>query len=159
MGRTIIATVLVLALAGGFWWRHHPAHPAPVNASLYETDMTESLLREILSEFKPPIPSICFLAFGDGGTPPSRAFIARFAGSEPSVRSCGSAAAPPTGQFFETSTGRPGLVVHIVSFKELISGTFDVRVSFSNLPAGHDQFIYRVTNLAGEWKIKGRNPA
>jgi hypothetical protein len=159
MWRIIIATILVLALAGGFWWRHHPAHPAPVNASLYETDMTENLVRAILTEFTPPVPSVCFLAFGDGSTPPSRAFIARFAGSQPAVRSCASSVSPPTGQFFETSTGRPGLVVHIVSFKELVPGAFDVLVAFSNLSPGHDHFIYRVSNIAGEWKVKSRKLA
>jgi hypothetical protein len=158
MWRTTISIVLVLALAGGLWWWHHPAHPAPVNASIYETDMTEGLVREILLELKPPVPPVCFLAFGDGTTPPSQKFIARFAGSQTAVRSCGSAASPPTGQFFETSTGRPGLVVHIISFKEFIPGTFDVRVSFSNLPNGQDRFVYRVSNVTGEWKIKSHKP-
>lgn len=153
--RTLIIIIgLGLFLFGGIWWQHnHPAHPAPVNASIYETDMIESLVREILTEFKPPLPSICFLAFGDGTTSPSQKFIARFADSRPTVRSCGSAAAPPVGRFFETSTGRPGLMVHIVRFKEYISGTFDVKVSFSNLPPGHDQFTYRVSQIGGEWRV------
>jgi hypothetical protein len=160
MRRATIAIVLGLVLAGGFWvWHHHPAHPSAVNASRYETDMTEGLVRGILTELKPPVPPVCFLAFGDGSTPPSLAFIARFADSQPAVRSCGSAAAPPTGEYFETSTGRPGLVVRIISFKEFISGTFDVLVGFSNLPPGHNQFTYRVSNVAGEWKIESRKPA
>ena len=126
--RTVIIVIgLGLALLGGLWWRHHPAHPAPVNASIYETDMMESLVREILTEFKPPLPSICFLAFGAGTTSPSPEFIARFAGSQPAVRRCGSAVSPPVGRFFETSTGKPGLVVHIIRFKKYIPGTFDVR--------------------------------
>jgi hypothetical protein len=150
----VIAVVVGLVLAGGYWWLHRPTHPAPVNASIYETDMTEGLMRGILRELKPPVPPVCFLAFGDGSTSPSQAFIARFAGSQPAVRSCGSAASPPTGQFFETSTGRPGLVIHVISFKEFISGTFDVRVALSN----KDRFVYRVSNVTGEWKIKSRQP-
>ena len=159
MPRAITAIVVGLVLAGGLWWWHRPAHPAPVNASLYETDITEHFVRGVLAELQPPVPPVCFLAFGDGSTSPSEAFIARFDGSQPAVRSCGSAVAPPVGKYFEISTGRPGLVVHVISVKEFIPGTFDVLASFSNLPAGHDRFSYRISELAGEWKIKSRNPA
>jgi hypothetical protein len=34
-----------------------------------------------------------------------------------------------------------------------------VEVSFSNLPPGHDRFIYRLTQLGGEWQVKRRQPA
>jgi hypothetical protein len=160
MRAAVIVIGLGLALLGGFWWRHnHPAHPAPVTASIYETDMMESLVRDILAEFPPPPPSVCFLAFGDGATSPSAEFIAHFAGSQPAVCPYGSAVGSPTGTFFETSTGRPGLVVHLVRFQEFIPGTFDVEVSFSNLPPGHDRFIYRLTRLGGEWRVKSRKPA
>jgi hypothetical protein len=47
----------------------------------------------------------------------------------------------------------------IISFKELIPGTFDALVAFSNLPSGHDRFTYRVSNRGGEWKIESRKPA
>jgi len=158
MRRILIAIFLVAAVAGGWWWWRPPRHPV-VDASLYETDMTENLVRIILTQMKPPVPAVCFLAFGDGGTPPSHEFIARFAGSQPAVRSCGSAASPATGQFFETSTGRPGLVVHIIQFKESEPGTFEVLVSFSNLPPGHDRFTYRLYNAAGDWILRSRKPA
>jgi hypothetical protein len=158
--RTLLL-VLSLALLGaaGIWWWQRPAHPAPVKASLYETDMAEALVRSILAELKTDAPPVCFLAFGEGGTPPGREFLARFAGSHPAVRSCGSSAAPPIGKFFEISTGKPGLVVHIIRFKEFVPGTFDVLVSFSNLPAGQDRFTYRVAQIAGEWTVKSRKPA
>jgi hypothetical protein len=159
MLRVILVIAFVLALAGGWWRWHSPTHPAPVKASIYETDMTEHLVREILAAWPPPAPPVCFLAFGDGSTSPSPAFIARLADSRPAVRSCGSSVAPPTGQFFETSTGRPGQTIHIISFKELIPGTFDVRVGFSNLPPGHDQFTYRISKVGGEWKIESQKPA
>jgi hypothetical protein len=64
-----------------------------------------------------------------------------------------------TGKYFETATGRPGLVIRIIRFKEIIPGTFDVLVGFSNLPPGHDRFTCRISNLAGEWVIKSRKPA
>jgi hypothetical protein len=155
----VIATVLGLALIGGLWRGHHPAHPAPVNASIYETDMTEGLVRGFLPECAACGQGVCFLAFGEGTTSPSRTFIARFAGSRPVVRSCGSAVSPLTGKYFETATGRPGLVIRIIRFKEIIPGTFDVLVGFSNLPPGHDRFTCRISNLAGEWVIKSRKPA
>ena len=47
MRRALIAVGLGLALAGSFWWLRPLAHPPPVNASLYETDMTEGLVRGI----------------------------------------------------------------------------------------------------------------
>lgn len=158
MKRLIIAILLVAAMAGGWWWKHPPAHPV-VDASLYETEMTENLVRIILTQMQPPLPPVCFLAFGNGGTPPSRGFIARFVGSQPAVRSYNSAVAPPTGQFFETTTGRSGLVVHIIQFKESVPKTFDVLVSFSDLPPGHNRFTYRITNFAGNWILRSRKPA
>jgi hypothetical protein len=64
-----------------------------------------------------------------------------------------------TGKYFETATGKPGLVVRIIRFKEIIPGTFDVLVGCSNLPPGHDRFTCRISNQAGEWVIKSRKPA
>lgn len=158
MRRLVILMLVASLVAGVVWWLHRPSHPGPVNASLFETDMVEGLVRGILPDIAANT-SMCFLAFGDGTTSPSRAFIARFADSRPSVRSCGSAVSPPIGKYFETSSGKPGLIVHVIRFREIIPGTFDVWVGFSNLPPGHDQFIYRIANLAGEWKIKSRKPA
>ena len=161
MPRVLLVLGLLLLLAGGLWsWRkHHPVHPPPVNAPIYETDMTEALLRQVLTEITPPVPTVCFLAFGDGRTSPSREFIARFTGTRPAVCSCGAAASPPIGRYFDAYTGREGLIVHIVSFKEFIPGTFDYVVRFSNLPDGHDRFTYRIAHLGGEWHIKPRSPA
>ena len=150
----IFLVMIGMALAGGCWWWEHPKHPAPVNASLYETDMIEAVVREVLSELPPPVPPVCFLAFGDGRTPPSADFIARFAGAQPLVRSCDSAASPPTGQYFDLSTGQAGFLFHVISFKEYVPGTFDVLVSLSNLPPGHDHLSRRISNLNGEWKVE-----
>jgi hypothetical protein len=159
MRAVLIAVGLALAVAGGYWWLRPPKHPPPVNASLYETDMIEGLVRGILPQLPPPVPPVCFLAFGDGRTSPSRQFLARFAGSQPAVRSCGSAASPPIDKYFDVYTGRQGLIVHIVSFKQFTHGTFDVLVSFSNLPPGHDRFTYRISTIAGEWTVRSRKPA
>lgn len=121
--------------------------------------MVAGLVRELLTELAAPVPPVCFLAFGDGETPPSQMFITRFAGSHPAVRSCNSAVMPPVNQRFEISTGKPGLMIHVVQFKQIISGTFDVLVSFSHLPEGRNRFNYRVYNAGGEWKIKSRTAA
>jgi hypothetical protein len=156
MRRALVLAGLGLLLAGGLWGWHRPSHPAPVKASLYETDMVEGLIRGLLTELNPPVPPVCFLAFGDGTTPPSAAFVSRFADSHPGVRSCNSAALPPVGRQFEVSTGQPGLVIHIIRFKEVLPGSFDVLVRFSNLPNGQDRFTYRISSVGGEWKIESR---
>jgi hypothetical protein len=100
--------------------------------------------------------SVCFVAFGEDKTAPSGAFVARFAGSYPSVESFKSSARPPGGKILEVSTGKAGVIVQIISFKEFIPGTFDILVAFSNLPSGHDRFVYRVSNATGGWDIKNR---
>ncbi|HTB82085.1 MAG TPA: hypothetical protein VK742_00390 [Candidatus Sulfotelmatobacter sp.] len=149
----VIVILCALLAAGGVYWLRGPTHPPMVNAGLYENDMVAGLVRRLLTKLAPPLPSVCFLAFGDGTTPPDPRFIARFAGCNPPVRSCGSAAMPPINQFFDTRTGRRGLVIHIVRFKEIKPGIFEVQVSFSNLTPGHDQFIYHVTELSGDWVV------
>ena len=158
MRAILIVIGLGLFLGCCYWWLRTPAHPAPVNGSIYETDMIEGLVRGILSERPVPVPQVCFLAFGEGRTEPSRTFLARFAGSQPAVCSCNSAASPPIGKYFDASTGRQGLIVHIVSFKEFIPGRFDVLVRFSNLPPGRDRFLYSVANQGGEWVVLSRKP-
>lgn len=161
MRSTIIRIALVLAvvaMAGGFWCSQQQRTPSRVNGSAYESEMIEGLVRGLLQELGPQAPPVCFLAFGEGATTPSPGFVARFAGTRPAIKSVGSAVSPPIGKFFDKSSGRPGLIIHIVSFKEYIPGTFDVLVAFSNLPSGHDRFIYRLSSLTGEWKIKSRQP-
>ena len=157
MRKIILSGSLVLLLAGALWWWLRPNHPAPVNASIYETDMMEALVRGVLPEFQPS-PAVCFLAFGEGTTPPSSTFIARFAGTQPVVRSCDHAAMPPVGRQFEISTGKPGCLIHVIQFREITPDAFDVLVRFSHLPEGHDQFGYRVTKFAGDWSIADRKP-
>jgi hypothetical protein len=156
MRSILICAGLGLLLISGLWWWHRPSHPAPVKAAVFETDMVEGLVRGLLAEMKPTAPPICFLAFGEGTTSPSAAFIERFAGSRPAVRGCGSATMPPVGRQFEISTGQPGLIIHIVRFKEIIPGSFDVVVSFSNLPEGRDHFTYRIICAGGKWRISSR---
>ena len=121
--------------------------------------MVEALVRGILRELTPPFPPVCFLAFGDGTTPPSRAFIARFADSQPEVHACDSAVSPPIGKYFEVTTGQPGLIVHIVKLIEPSPSHCGVVVAFSNLAPRHDHFIYRMScEPGGDWIIQSRKP-
>jgi len=156
MRKIILSGSLLLLVAGGVWWWLRPAHPAPVNASIYETDMMEALVRGVLPEFQPAPPAVCFLAFGEGTTAPSATFISRFAGSQPVVRGCDNAVMPPVGRQFETSTGKPGCLIHIIQFREITPDAFDVLVRFSHLPEGRDRIGYRVTKFAGDWSIADR---
>jgi hypothetical protein len=151
---------LFLILAGVAWWGwHRPKNPRFANVAEYETDMTEALLRGILQEQDAGRPPVYFVAFGETLAAPGPDFIARFADHEPPVRSLISSTIPANRMIIETSTGRVGLIVQIINLKEFIPGTFDVCVRFSNLPSGRDRFTYRISNIAGEWKIESRKPA
>jgi hypothetical protein len=158
MRKIILMLGLVAILAGGLWGLLHSTHPAPVKASLYETSLTESLVRNILDELKTNAPPLCFLAFGEGVTPPSPHFIRQFAGSRPAVRSGQYAAASPTGQYVDYMTGQPGVILRIIRLKQLDPNTFEVLVGFSNRPPGQDRFLYRVCKVGSRWTLIGRKP-
>lgn len=149
----------VLMLAGIFWW-HQPKHPGRVEVSPYENDMIETVVRNILRENGVREAPVCFLAFGEGTTTPSSVFIARFADCRrPAVRGVGSSVTPPIARSFEKDNGRPGVVIQIIKFEPLISGVFNVTVSISSLPPGHDQIVYRIADAGGKWEIRKRTPA
>jgi hypothetical protein len=152
------ALLLVLA---GVLWLHRPVHHAGrINVFPFENDMMAGLMRGILHEPDISRESVCFLSFGENGTPPSSEFIARFADCrQPAVRGVDTSVAPPINRFFEKNTGRPGLVIQIISFREIISGVFDITVSISTLPRGHDRVVYRLSDVAGDWIIKNRTPS
>ena len=56
-------------------------------------------------------------------------------------------------------TGRPGVIIQIISFREISHDEFDFLVALSNKPPGHDRFIYRLFNIGGDWKITSHKPA
>lgn len=151
---------VILLVAGIIWWHRPEHHAGRIEVSPFENDMIASLVRGILREDGVRDASVCFVSFGEGGTPPSSGFIARFADCRrPAVRSVDSSVSPPINRFFEKDNGRPGLVIRIIKFNEYIPGVFDITVSFSNLPRGHDQIVYRISNLGGSWVIQNRTPA
>lgn len=156
----ILLLLLTLIVAAAGWWRFHPARePAHANLSEYETDMTAGLLRGIFQEMAADQPPVFFVAFGEARTEPSHAFMARFADQMPPVRAFTSAVLTPTGMVLETATGRPGVIIQILRFKEYIPGTYDVLVALSNRPGGHDRFTYRVAGFGDTWTIQSRQPA
>ena len=160
IGSVLLLAVIGLGFAGFGWWRsHHPVHPPHVNAAEYESDMTEALVRGILDQLDAKAPHTCFLAFGEGLTPPGSDFLARFKGARLTVRTCHAAVAPPNGKYYDIISGQEGLMLHVLKIKEFIALHYDVTVSLSNLPAGHNLFIYRIGNLGGDWKIESCKPA
>lgn len=149
----------LLMLAGIFWWQQ-PKHPGRVEVSPYENDMIETVVRSVLREDGVREAPVCFLAFGEGTTTPSSAFIARFADCRrPVVRGVGSSVMPPIDRTFEKDNGRPGVIIQIVKFEPFISGVFEVTVGLSSLPPGHDRIVYRIADTGGKWEIRKRTPA
>ena len=149
----IITLILGMIASGACWWKfHHASNPPRANVAEFESDMTEGLLRGIFQELDAGNPAVYFVAFGEARTEPSPAFIARFADHVPPVRIFTSSVLTPNGLILETSTGRAGVIIQIISFKEYIPGTFDVLVALSN----NNRFVYRVSNTTDAWKIKSR---
>jgi len=151
--------VITISTVAGFAWWRHTRLPPRVNASEFENEMTASLVHELLRELATNNPPpVCFLAFGEGQTPPSYNFVAQFSGSYPALRGSGSSASPPIGKYFEVSNGRPGLILRLVRIRAITPSSHEVVVAFSNLPAGRNRFRYRVSKLAGDWSVANRKP-
>ena len=154
-----VFTGVVLLLAGILWW-HQPRHRVGrTDISPFENDMIESFVRSLLREDGVRNAPVCFLSFDEGGTSPSSSFLARFADChQPAVRSVDRSVSPPNNRFFEKDNGRSGLIIQIIKFKEFVPDVFDITVSISNLPRGHDQIVYRISRSTGEWTITKRTP-
>ena len=155
----ILAGVLLL-VAGVLWWSRAGHRIGKTNVSPFENDMMEGFVRCLLLETNLRSAPVCFLAFGEGQATPSSAFLARFADCHhPAVHGVGNSVSPPVNRFFEKDNGRPGIVLQVVKFNEFITSVFDITVSFSNLPRGHDRVVYRVIRVSGDWTIDNRTPA
>ncbi len=154
---TLVFAVVVVSL--GWWKFHHAKNPRHANVSEYESDMTAGLLHIIFQELDSRHPPVYFIAFGEARTEPSYSFITQFAGHHPPVRSFTAAVSTPNGLVLETATGRAGVIIQIISFKEFVTGTFDILVALSNQPPGHDRFTYRIFNNGGDWILRSRKPA
>jgi hypothetical protein len=155
-----ILLILGIAVAGLGWRQWHQTRGLRhANLGEFDPDMTAGLLNGIFQELGAEDPPVYFVAFGEARTEPDEAFIARFADHIPPVRSFTASVSTPNGLVLETSTGRPGVIIQIIHATEYIPGTFDVLVELSNLPARHNRFFYRLSNVGGEWKIEGRKPA
>ena len=157
-----VVSLLALAIAWGTWHRHvfnesKVSHRA--NVVDFESDMTEALVRQILQELQKDQPLAFFLAFGDHMTSPSSAFIARFDNVQPPVKNFQASVMPPNGMIIDTASGRVGAVVQIIKIKPVIAGEYEVEVAISKGSPGSGHFIYRLSELGGEWRVKNRKPA
>jgi hypothetical protein len=157
-----IASLLMIAATWAAWDRHafnesKIQHHA--NVADFESDMTETLARQIFKDLQQDQPLAFFLAFGDHMTAPSQAFIARFDNVQPPVKDFQASVMPPNGMIIDTASGRVGAIVHIIKIKPVVVGEYDVEVAISKGGPGSDHFIYRLSGLGGEWRIKNRKPA
>lgn len=155
----LIGVALPLLVAGGIWLSRPAHHFGKCEVSPFENDMMESLVRGILPEDGVRGTPACFLSFGEGRTAPSSTFLQRFANCHsPSVLGSDKSVSTPTDRSFQKDTGRPGLVIQIINFHEYISGVFDITVSISTRPRGHEREVYRIGNIGGTWSIKSHAP-
>jgi hypothetical protein len=149
--------IAALALAGWVWLRpvHHLGN---VDASPFENDMVEALVRGILQEDGLRDSQLCFLGFGEGGTSPGADFIARFDDCRnPSVAALNSTVNPPINRVLEKKNGHAGTVIKIIDIHQTQADVYNVTVSLSCLPAGHDHVSYHVANVSDTW-VARRNP-
>jgi hypothetical protein len=158
MKKTIIIALVLGLLAAGGWWLLAARHNSrQANMEKFESDLTENLVDEIMQENDAVKPQRYFLAFGEERTDPSRLFIARFARHFPPVRGISSSVMTRNGQVTETANGRAGVFIQILRVKKNLSGTFDVLVAFPKLPAGENRFVYRMANDNGKWSLIGKS--
>ena len=151
----------IMLLLAGMLWLHRPVqHVGRTDVSPFENDMMESLVRGILHESGIINAPVCFLSFGEGRTSPSATFMERFTDCrQPAVQIVGNSVSSPIRRFFEKSNGHSGTVIQIISFHEYIPGVFDITVTISSLPRGHNQVVYRLADLGGNWVIQKRTPS
>jgi hypothetical protein len=152
-GMGIVALVLA-----GFLWLRPVHHLGNIDASPFENDMVEALVRAILLEDEFRDSQVCFLGFGEGGTSPGTDFIARFDDCQhPGVAALNGTVSPPVNRILEKKNGHAGTVIKIIELNQTQPDVYDVTVALSCLPAGHDHVVYHVANVSGTW-VARRNP-
>jgi|SRR5208282_6417114 len=158
----IFVSLLVAGIAWGAWRQHvfnESKIPHRANVADFESDMTESLARQIFQDLQKDRPLAYFLVFGENMTAPSRSFLARFDNVQPPVKNFEAVVVPPTGLIIDTATGRVGAIVRIVRIKPYIVGEYDVEVAITKAGPGKGRFVYRMSEFGGEWRVKSCKPA
>jgi hypothetical protein len=162
MRRTKTLVVLVIAaLAVGFGYRiffYPPQEFRQVDVAGYESDMTEALLSALLQDTGTNGAAAYFLAFGHRLTPPTDAFLGRFSGHRPPVRSYAASRVSRTGDIVDSSSGEVGVLIQLAKIERKSDAEFDVEAALSNLPASSNRFIYTVVQREGRWVVKSRRP-
>ncbi|MBI3853312.1 MAG: hypothetical protein HY298_23950 [Verrucomicrobia bacterium] len=158
--KTIVILILAASLAGlGYrLFLYTPTEFSQVDVAAFESDVTETLVRELLQHVGTNQASVCFLAFGHRLTPPSDAFLSRFAGHLPPLRSYAASRVSPSGDILDSSSGKVGVIIQVAKIERKSDGEFEAEAALSNLPASRNRFIYTVVQRDGRWMIKSRRP-
>ena len=129
-----------------------------VGVTQYESDATETVVRQILRDAGTNEPSAFYLAWGHRLTAPSDAFLARFGGHRPPVKSYAASRVLPTGHIVDSATGKVGAMLQIAEVEKKSDSEFDVEAALSSLPVMSNRFVYTVIQQDGRWIIKSRRP-
>jgi hypothetical protein len=155
-------TILVLITAAiviGLGYRvffSTPKEFRQVDVAEYESEMTEALLRGILQDIGTNGGAGLFLAFGHRLTSPTDAFLEKFSGHVPPVRSYAASSVSPTGDILDATSGNAGVMIQIAKIERKSDGEFDVEAAMSNLPASSNRFLYTLVQRDGEWVVRSR---
>jgi hypothetical protein len=161
INRKTFSAAGILAAAvfwAGILWLRPAHHPGKIDASPFENDMVEALVRALLQENGLRDAQVCFLGFGEDGTSPGSDFIARFDDCRhPGVAALNSTVSPPINRVLEKKNGHAGTVIKIIEVHQAQPNVYEVTVALSCLPASHDHVVYRVANVGGTW-VARKNP-
>jgi hypothetical protein len=157
-GIIILAVALVALVVGiGYWvFVYTPKDFRPLNTAGYESDMTAALLTDLLQQVRTNEVAAFFVTFDHRLTPPTDAFLARFSGHQPPVKSFAAARVLPTGDILDKASGKVGVIVQIAAIEQKSAVEFDVEAAISRLPSNSNRFIYTVTKENATWKVKNR---
>ena len=156
-----IVALVVAVLAAGLGYRlvlHTPSEFSQADVAAFESDATESLVRNFLKHAGTNQASVCFLAFGHRLTPPTDRFLGRFVGSEPPIKGLQAHKVSLTGEIIEAASGRAGVIIQVAKMQKRSEGEMEFEVALSNLPAGGNRFICTMVRRDGQWRVATRKP-
>lgn len=129
-----------------------------VGVKEYESDATETVVRQLLRDAGTNEPVAFFLASGHRLTAPSDAFLARFADHQPPVKSYAASKVSPTGDIVDRNTGKIGAMLQIAKVEKKSDTEFAIEAALTSLPVNSNRFVYTVVQQEGRWMVKTRRP-